>query len=291
MIFLSTPAFYLSSLSILNEGRLRVRSYTLYFIGPAVFTILFGLYNAITAPALIQELGAAPGQFSTPVLTILTALAFSGYGATVILALLSAHRIWKSGRVRDIAGFRHQVFFLLLYLTAALNGLISIIRRDERLFVIDAFLFCPIILAFGITRVSGLYVKVGSANLLRPAQSKPDWDKNAGTLSVKLDGLMKNVAPYRNENLTLKRLAQMLGVDPLHLTYQLHRHSATNFRTYINGWRLEAVSRDLIRHQESSILEIAFRNGFNSKSSFNTLFYKKFGMTRENSENNEVRYL
>ena len=127
MIFLSTPAFYLSSLSILNEGRLRVRSYTIYFIGPVVFTIIFGLYNAITAPALIQKLGTAPGQFSTPILTILTALAFSGYTGAVILALLTAHRIWKSGRVRDVAGFRHQVFFLFLYLTAALNGLIIIL--------------------------------------------------------------------------------------------------------------------------------------------------------------------
>ena len=160
-----------------------------------------------------------------------------------------------------------------------MNGLIIILLRNERLFIIAAFLFCPIILAFGITRVSGLYIKIESVNSMRPAPSRPDWDSSAEVLTAKLDGLMKNVAPYRNEKISQKRLAQMLGVDPIRLSYQLHRHMATNFRAYINEWRLEAVSRDLIRHQESSILEIALRNGFNSKSSFNTLFNKKYGMT------------
>jgi AraC-like DNA-binding protein len=48
------------------------------------------------------------------------------------------------------------------------------------------------------------------------------------------------------------------------------------FRGYINEFRLTAVCRDLLLDPRHSILDIGFSNGFNSKSSFNALFFRKY---------------
>ena len=90
---------------------------------------------------------------------------------------------------------------------------------------------------------------------------------------------MKTEAPYRDETLSLRQLAGMLGVEPKRLSYHLNLHHAKSFRSYINELRLEAVCRDLMADSHRTILDTAFANGFNSKSSFNELFLKKYGKT------------
>ena len=71
----------------------------------------------------------------------------------------------------------------------------------------------------------------------------------------------------------------MLGEEPKRLSYHLNVSLSTSFRGYINELRLAAVCQDLLAEPRRSILDIAFANGFNSKSSFNTLFFKKYGIT------------
>ena len=51
------------------------------------------------------------------------------------------------------------------------------------------------------------------------------------------------------------------------------------FKSSINELRLEAVCRELMADPRRTILDTIFANGFNSKSSFNDLFFKKYGMT------------
>ena len=84
---------------------------------------------------------------------------------------------------------------------------------------------------------------------------------------------------YRNEELTLPQLARALGVEPRRLSYHFKTRCGTNFRGYINDLRLRAVCRDLLESPDSSILDLAYKNGFNSKSSFNMLFLKAYGLT------------
>jgi AraC-like DNA-binding protein len=109
--------------------------------------------------------------------------------------------------------------------------------------------------------------------------ARPEWDNSAEELGSRLQALMESSAPYRDERLSVQTLARKLGVEPGQLSYHLNvRHSLT-FRSYINEWRLRSVGEDLLSRPDRSILDIAFENGFNSKSSFNSLFFKKYGMT------------
>jgi AraC-like DNA-binding protein len=192
--FLAAPAFYLSSLTILHDGRRPVRSYALYFVLPTVFAVC-----------------------------------------------------------------------------AALFGLVA--------------------MAYALSRSAVFYFSGGRAS--GPA-ARPEWDRLAPELTARLELLMESSALYRDPALSLQRLAHALGVEPKRLSYHLHTVFSMTFRTYLNEWRLKAVCRDLCAASHRSILHTAFENGFNSKSSFNTLFYQKYGRTprefrRENLHSTERR--
>ncbi|NQY13164.1 MAG: AraC family transcriptional regulator [Henriciella sp.] len=47
----------------------------------------------------------------------------------------------------------------------------------------------------------------------------------------------------------------------------------------MNGHRIEYAQDLLLQHPSQSILDILLESGFNSKSSFNTAFKKKVGIT------------
>ncbi len=137
-------------------------------------------------------------------------------------------------------------------------------------------------IVFTLTASTILYFPADRPDLSRASTTRREWDLNSESLSKRLDLLMERSAPYRNANLTLVKLAHMLGEDPKPLTYHFKTCLSTNFRGYLNGLRLKAVCRDLVDKPHSTILTIAFENGFNSKSSFNMLFYETFAVTPRN---------
>lgn len=78
---------------------------------------------------------------------------------------------------------------------------------------------------------------------------------------------------YRNENLTLRRLAIRLDV-PEHRLRKLinERFRYRNFSDYINQLRIEEASQRLLREQDAPIQNVALDVGYRSLSSFNRAF-------------------
>lgn len=93
--------------------------------------------------------------------------------------------------------------------------------------------------------------------------------------------LMEEEKPYRNSDLTLQQLAEMAGITPHNLSEVINTQLRHNFFDFVNQYRLEEVKRALLEpeNQHLKILAIAFEAGFNSKTSFNTIFKKYLGMT------------
>lgn len=85
---------------------------------------------------------------------------------------------------------------------------------------------------------------------------------------------------YRQAKLTLDELAEAIDT-PSYLVSQYINHTlANNFFDYINTHRIEWVKQQLANpNSNKTILEIAFAAGFNSKSTFNTVFKKQAGCT------------
>lgn len=99
------------------------------------------------------------------------------------------------------------------------------------------------------------------------------------SLGESLVRLMEEEHLYRQENLSLARLARSLNVSPHQLSEYLNNECNTNFRRYINTFRIEHAKRMLLENPGETILNIAFAAGFNSQSTFYSAFTKQTGMT------------
>lgn len=87
--------------------------------------------------------------------------------------------------------------------------------------------------------------------------------------------------PYLDNELTIRKLAVMLEMQPHHLSQVINSALDSNFYTYINKYRIDEVINMMKDPQKKhyTILAIAYDSGFKSKSSFNTIFKKMTGKT------------
>lgn len=97
----------------------------------------------------------------------------------------------------------------------------------------------------------------------------------------RLMNLMEKDRPYVDSNLTLTQIAEKLEISPHNLSEIINTQLQQNFFDFINSFRVEKAKSDLIdlKKQHLKILSIAYDAGFNSKSSFNTIFKKITNMT------------
>src|SRR6266498_1011760 len=92
---------------------------------------------------------------------------------------------------------------------------------------------------------------------------------------------MRKEKSYLQSELSLNQLAAELSVKPKILSQIINEKLGQNFFDFINTYRIEEAKRLLVEHEDPKItvLEILYEVGFNSKSSFNTVFKKNTGLT------------
>ena len=86
---------------------------------------------------------------------------------------------------------------------------------------------------------------------------------------------------YLDPSLTLPSLAKRLSIPVTHLSQIINESFNLNFYDFINRYRIDECCRQLKNHpkKNTTILEIAYSVGFNSKSTFNEAFKKYTGIT------------
>jgi len=132
-------------------------------------------------------------------------------------------------------------------------------------------------------RIAGLqeYLKEFLAIRSRPKYEKSNLTEEEATRYLKtLIEFMKLEKPYLDSDLTVTGLANKVNIPAKALSQVINEKLGKNYNDFINQYRLE-TARDLLlttSEQEWSMIDIAFEAGFNSKSSFNTLFKKHFGV-------------
>jgi AraC-like DNA-binding protein len=87
--------------------------------------------------------------------------------------------------------------------------------------------------------------------------------------------LMKKEKPYLNPKLALTELAQSLSISNNHLSQIINQYEQVNFHDFVNKYRVEEFIQKAQNNKSFSLLGHAFDSGFNSKSTFNSVF-KKF---------------
>ena len=100
-------------------------------------------------------------------------------------------------------------------------------------------------------------------------------------LHERLCELMKNEKPYLRSDLSLAELAKMMNISTHYLTEVINKYADKSFYDFVNSYRIENVKRAIANpeYQNYTLLGIGLESGFNSKSSFNSVFKKHTGLT------------
>ncbi|MBI1286041.1 MAG: helix-turn-helix domain-containing protein [Flavobacteriales bacterium] len=117
---------------------------------------------------------------------------------------------------------------------------------------------------------------------LNEKEVKPRFsEEEAQVLTERLILHMNEERPYLNPELTLGELSAQINLPKHELTELLNVHIGKNFFSFVNEFRLKAVVRRLANpdYDHLTIIGIANDCGFNSKSTFNSLFKQFTGKT------------
>lgn len=106
-------------------------------------------------------------------------------------------------------------------------------------------------------------------------------DREATALKSALLHAMDQTRPWRNRDLTLADLAQLLSTTPHKLSEVLNSQLEQSFYDFVNSYRVRYVQRRIEDEDARNlkILALALDAGFASKSTFNDVFKKHTGRT------------
>jgi AraC-like DNA-binding protein len=129
----------------------------------------------------------------------------------------------------------------------------------------------------------------------KPKSAKTGLAKNKiDDIIKKITSLMLHEKVYTETELTLQQLANRLQFPTYQVSQAINEGMEKNFYDLVNGYRVEEAKRLLLdpKNANYTILSIGFEAGFNSKTTFNTVFKKFTGLTpTEFREKRKMAYM
>ncbi len=180
------------------------------------------------------------------------------------------------------------LMLLSFFLTAVFALVFSVLHINPvdpvAFFQVTMFAFSLIIAWFGIRQpliFSKTLFPVTDGEKQRKYSRTGLHDEEEKRLAAALHHLMVNEKLYLNGNLMLRDVAEKLEIPSHYLSQVLSKQMNRNFFTYINEFRVEEAKKRIrdANSRNLTLLAIAYDSGFNSKSSFNTIFLKIEGLT------------
>jgi AraC-like DNA-binding protein len=100
-------------------------------------------------------------------------------------------------------------------------------------------------------------------------------------IAARVVALMEKESLYQETELTLQQLAQKLQLPAYQVSQAINEGLKKNFYDLVNGYRVEKAKRLLMNpeNKKFTVLSVGFEAGFNSKTTFNTVFKKFTGLT------------
>jgi len=279
----------------------------LHFIPVLASILLFGSYYLLSSEEKIQVFKDNGVQYQTESTINIIAIYLSGI-IYIPLALRVLIRFRKS-LVHTFSNTEKISFNWLLYLIiwlACIWIVILIIQEDIFIFG-SAVMFVVWIGYYGIRQVSVFHQHIPlhqsvAKSIYRNAsehhsiaevitsealpespkyQNSSLTEEEAKRIHTRLLQLFTENESFKDPELTLSDLAEVLDVHPNHLSQVINSIEQKSFYDLINERRiqafLEAVNKP--ENQQYTFLALAFSCGFNSKASFNRNFKKITGQT------------
>jgi len=120
---------------------------------------------------------------------------------------------------------------------------------------------------------------------------KRSTDGKATEITSRIVLLMEKDKLYQEPELTLQALSDKLGIQSYLVSQAINEGLKKNFYDLVNGYRVEEAKGLLLnpKNRNYTILSVGFEAGFNSKTTFNTVFKKFTGMTPTEYRDKQVQ--
>jgi AraC-like DNA-binding protein len=186
-----------------------------------------------------------------------------------------------------ILSISYYVAFLILFILGGLNMIGDFIPFDPYFVVFGFIALFSFAYSFYVIKQPVIY---GEGIRIKEEEDNKDNGKYAKS-GLKEDqalkyldeliNVMESRKPYLNRDLSIQDLSELTGIPRHHITQVLNEIHGKNFFTFINEYRVnEVISRFRDpKNNNFTILAIAFDAGFNSKTTFNSIFKHQTGMT------------
>ncbi len=287
------PLLFLASMALIDNKKSVFRySYLLTFLPFFYTVILYGFFRNIEEFESISDFNGIVTNVSFSTIAIITISLISKKLSQdrkrnenqnpllllllwlMIFALIQLLGYYTVGEVIDYEWL--QKIFLLTYLVSVLlfiNGLMYIGMKYPE-------------------RISDIKI------LKKRIRSIPDGKYSYSNLEkyeaqnilARLEKFLQKDELYRKSNLTFEEVSVGIGVFPLDLSQSINQYLGITFKSYVNDMRCEKAAK-LFRDADAgdwSINDVMYHVGFNSKSTFNTLFKKKFDLTPSEFKKDQV---
>ena len=259
-------------------------------------------YFYLSQPRSMQEeiLSGLRQHHLPGIITIVSSLIFGQFLLYVIgsLRLISNYKkasgqYFSDSRSQDLSWlYGMMVFLIIIIFISVLNGIFVQTALAKYYLII----FNVVILAMLINIIRILLKALRSpyqfpfsreefVQTQSPLSSKTNLlnqeINEAEKIAQDLIQFMQSKKPYLQPELTLDQLAAQLSLKPRLLSQVINRILGQSFFDFVNHYRIEEASRLLTNPKDKkiTILEVLYEVGFNSKSSFNTIFKKYTGLT------------
>jgi len=230
----------------------------------------------------------------TQIITYVQAFVYLGFSFYMV-------RRYQQQAKQNLSDFNPEIFrwiWALLILTLSVWSFKSVSSSETLYFlsitsdIIIIFLIYGVALAqwrnprlFIINKIEAI---VTQQIVSKETESKPEQDKhNSGALDVSTrDCILKDVKQYmenkhafKDNQLNLISLSELVGVSTHHLSEVLNQHEGKNFYQFVNDYRVKYVCEHLKLDNKPKIIELALDAGFSSKSTFNAVFKQFTGLS------------
>ena len=289
VIFLLGPLFYFYARSLIDPGFSWRKKYLWHFL-PFVLFFFLSLPEYFQSSDLkLQKYLAEINRTEIPPLFFIIYAVINGY---LFLYFLAVFRLlWdarKTAAIKEEAVDSFQIKWLT-YLVIAFLGIqilstiFDFFSMGKGNWTVTPFFVAVLIysISFMGIRQSALFAGMQFKPILRKYEKSALTEQQADEILQKLQQLMEQEKIYKDNTLSLPRLARRLTVSPHQLSQVLNQNLGRNFFKFISQQRIEEAKKMLLdpHYQPFNVLEIALEVGFNSVSTFNSLFKKQTGLT------------
>jgi len=269
-----------------------------HFVPFVVFLVVSVLFREIP---LMKDLRSffAPDRFISLriIYAVMMLLSVTGYSLMAFILIIRHQAYLKtilsytSGMITlnwlKVFSSSFYVTFLVLFILGGLNMIGDFIPFDPYFVVFGFIMAFTFVLSFYIINQPVIY---GNEVRILNGEDKKETEKytRSGLKDAQADEYLARIIkyveekrPYLDRNLSVQDLADATDIPRHHITQVLNERHKKNFFTFINEYRVKEV---IDRYKDPknnnfTILAIAFDSGFNSKTTFNSIFKSQTGMT------------